>query len=184
MKKIFVFLSMALLVLAGCSDEEVADGTVAVHGNSMNASFEQGSGTARLAIALDNALTWSKGDAFKLLGDNGAGRTYTLEGEGGNSSGTFVSADDTDLGTIKGAAFPVGAVTSLKDETLTMNLPSEISLEEGLCNLPMYATTSSESSVSFKHLGGVLRVDLSNIPDGTRTLYWLLQVQVERMPKK
>ena len=165
MKKLLSVWLAALLCLVGCTNEEIANALVKK--GSIQATFENNA--SRLAVGEGNALTWSEGDAFQMFNEAGNGSTWTLEGAGGEETGTF-GGEELE-GTLKGAAFPASAVTSLEGNVLTMTLPEEVIFKEGICNLPMWASFESlDAAVSFKHLGALLKINFSEIPAGYNTL--------------
>ena len=165
MKKLLSVWLAALLCLVGCTNEEIANALVKK--GSIQATFENNA--SRLAVGEGNALTWSEGDAFQMFNEAGNGSTWTLEGAGGEETGTF-GGEELE-GTLKGAAFPASVVTSLEGNVLTMTLPKEVTFKEGICNLPMWASFESlDAAVSFKHLGALLKINFSEIPAGYNTL--------------
>ncbi len=165
MKKLLSVWLAALLCLVGCTNEEIANALVKK--GSIQATFENNA--SRLAVGEGNALTWSEGDAFQMFNEAGNGSTWTLEGAGGEETGTF-GGEELE-GTLKGAAFPASVVTSLEGNVLTMKLPYEVDFKEGICNLPMWASFESlDAAVSFKHLGALLKINFSEIPAGYNTL--------------
>ena len=167
MKKLFFVWLAALLCLVGCTNEEIANAPIKK--NSIQAGFE--GNMSRLAVGEGNALTWSEGDAFKMFDAEGIGSsTWTLEGTGGEETGTFGTTDEV-AEELKGAAFPASAVTSLEGNVLTMTLPATLDFEAGVCNLPMWgACASMDEGVSFKHLGALLKIDFKEIPAGYNKL--------------
>ncbi len=165
MKKLFPLFVIALLCLVGCTNEEIMN-TPKVKG-SVQASFE--GSKSRLAVGEGNALTWSEADAFKMFNEDGLNSEWTLEGIGGEETGTFVG--EKLEGTLKGAAFPASANPSLTDNLLTMTLPAELSYKAGICNLPMWASFNSlDAAISFRHLGALLKIDFTEIPVGYNSL--------------
>ena len=165
MKKLLSVWLAALLCLVGCTNEEIANALVKK--GSIQATFENNA--SRLAVGEGNALTWSEGDAFQMFNEAGDGSTWTLEGAGGEETGTF-GGEELE-GTLKGAAFPALTNPSLADDVLTMTLPKEVTFKEGICNLPMWASFESlDAAVSFKHLGALLKINFSEIPAGYNTL--------------
>jgi len=167
MKKLFSVWLAVLLCLTGCTNEETVNAPVKK--NSIQAGFEDN--MSRLAVGEGNALIWSEGDAFEMFDAEGGGSSvWTLEGTGGEATGTFGTTDDV-AEELKGAAFPASAVTSLEGNVLTMNLPSTLEYEAGVCNLPMWgACASMDEGVSFKHLGALLKIDFKEIPAGYNKL--------------
>lgn len=163
MKKLFGFIVSVLLVLTGCTEEDMVKQSLPM--GKIQASFEDGA-ASRLAVGEGNALTWSTGDAFKMFDNTGASSDWTLEGDGGTSSGVFGGAELE--GVLVGAAFPASA-SSLNMQTaqLVMELPAELDYQAGICNLPMWARFNSlEGEISFKHLGAMLKIDFKDIPEG------------------
>jgi len=167
MKKLFPLWLAALLCLVGCTNEEIANAPIKK--GTIQATFENSA--SRLVIGENNALTWSEGDAFKMFDAEGVGSsTWTLEGTGGEETGTFGTTDEV-AEELKGAAFPASVVTSLEGNVLTMTLPKEVTFKEGICNLPMWASFESlDAAVSFKHLGALLKIDFKEIPAGYNKL--------------
>lgn len=167
MKNLLPVWLAALLCLVGCTNEEIANAPIKK--GTIQATFENSA--SRLAIGENNALTWSEGDAFKMFDAEGVGSsTWTLEGTGGEETGTFGTTDEV-AEELKGAAFPASVVTSLEGNVLTMTLPYEVDFKEGICNLPMWgACASMEEGVSFKHLGALLKIDFKEIPAGYNKL--------------
>lgn len=161
MKKIFGFIATFLLVLTSCTQEDC--GSESAPMSKIQASFEE-SLASRLAVGEENVLTWSNGDAFTMFNSDGESSKWTLEDEGGKTDGVFGGMELE--GTIKGAAFPASATPTLTGGyELTMTLPNTLAYEEGICNLPMWASFSSlEGNISFKHLGALLKIDFTNLP--------------------
>lgn len=182
MKKRPCWLLAGLLLVVGlctgCSRDEMESGQAQGTGTPLSATFEQG--VARLAVSDANALSWAEGDAFTLFGVNANSNLlpyrYELSSGAGGNEAVFAPVDDQrELRTVVGVVYPteyspsmtpVNAGNPPVGTTLQMTLPHEITLAEGLCRLPMYAPTASTSSIRFKHLCGLLRVRLSDIPAG------------------
>ena len=165
MKK-FYAMAMALLALASCSNEELLN-EGSIQGNVITATFEQGTPASRLAIdASSNTLRWTSGDAFVLFGESSS-HPFTLKsGQESNSTATFTG---TAPASIKGAAFPYKTDEtnpSLNNGTLTMTLPATLDqTNSGVCNLPMWSSaTTLENNIEFKHLAGLLKTVLKDIP--------------------
>lgn len=168
MKKIFFYASIASLVFVSCTKDDVA--TDFGQKTAINATFEQEASSTRLNIASDNALTWSAGDAFALFGEDGSSYEFTLKSGAGTATAVF---EGTTPAVINGAAFPYESknAPSLSGTTLSMNLDDTLDQSDnGKCNLPMWAETSSTSNISFKHLAGVLRINFTDMPEGYNSL--------------
>lgn len=164
---VYVFVA-ALCVIVGCSREEMTE-RLSVPKSSIQASFEQGKSQSRLAVGEKNSLTWTTGDAFMIF-DNSKSYEWTLEGEGGESTGTF--AGEIPTGKLIGASYPASQNMTVANNKLTMELADELKYDaNGKCNLPMWGTmTSLEKGVKFCHLGALLKINFQDIPAGYNTL--------------
>lgn len=166
MKKSFLTVAAALLTLVGCTNEEIMNAPVMK--GKVQASLENSA--SRLAVGNGNILTWSGGDAFVMFNEAGESATWTLEGTGGTEEGTFGTTDELG-GILMGAAFPASTNPVLQDDKLAMTLPTTLKYKESICNLPMWASFESlDASISFKHLGALLKINFSEIPAGYNTL--------------
>ncbi len=166
MKKSLFYIAAASLALVSCNEEEL----VQVPANQVNgvltATFEQDAAT-RTSIAANNALTWSDGDAIAVFGESSAIKYNLSEA----STGTFVIEEVTDAPeVITGAAFPYAEGITLSENVLTMTLLKTIEqTTAGELDLPMWGTVT-EGEIVFKHLAGLLKVNLTEIPEGYNTL--------------
>ena len=135
----------------------------------IKATFEQDA-TTRLNIATNNALTWSEDDAFALFNGETSYK-FTLASGAGSATATFTGTVPTE---VSGAAFPYTSEYNPAFDgttTLSMTLPAELDQStNGKCNLPMWAATTSVDNISFKHLAGVLRINLNDAPEGYNSL--------------
>ena len=166
MKKLFLLVTTVLLALTSCTEENAVNNSVV--SGQIQASFEESTAT-RLAIGEKNSLTWSAYDTFVMFNESGEDSYWKMTGTPGMETGTFEGLELE--GTLKGAAFPSTASPSLSGNTLSMTLPSEITYEAGVCNLPMWSSFSSlEEHISFKHLGALLKVDFADLPEGYNSL--------------
>ncbi|MDO4735587.1 MAG: fimbrillin family protein [Bacteroidia bacterium] len=170
MKKLFFMLAVCLLIMTGCSKDEMTNVMEGKNG-VITATIEQSSPITRLSIAGDNTLSWESEDAFTVFTD-GSGKCYYKYDESGSN---FIVYDEgegvPDEATVIGAAYPYDAASTiyqpnLSDNVLEMTLPASYDdCEGGKCALPMWGAWT-DGNVSFKHLAGVLRVNLNNLPVG------------------
>ena len=167
MKKLFWFIATFLLALTSCTNEALVEESVPV--GKIQASFEESSSASRLAVGEGNALTWSAYDTFVMFNESEEQSYWKMTGTPGEPVGTFEGKELA--GRLRGAAFPSSVSPGLDGDVLTMVLPTEITYQKGICNLPMWASFSSlEENVSFKHLGALLKIDFSDIPEGYNSL--------------
>ena len=69
MKKLFLAFVAVMLVLTGCTEDNLVNESAS--NGKIQASFEEGL-ASRLAVGERNALTWSSGDAFKMFNEAGS----------------------------------------------------------------------------------------------------------------
>ncbi|MBQ8866759.1 MAG: hypothetical protein IJ013_03425, partial [Bacteroidaceae bacterium] len=175
MKKYFYIMSAAALALASCSEEqELVNAPVSQENRVLTATFEQDAAT-RTSIGENNALTWSESDAIAVYytsDDIITAAEYTLTNGDGTTNGTFeITGEESAPEAIHGAAFPYGYATELaEDGTLEMTLPATINqTTAGELDLPMWGTVT-DGKIAFKHLAGVLKVNLTEVPADYTTL--------------
>lgn len=163
MKK-FLIAAAALVALVGCQKDITVtpEGTMP---SSIVASFEQGG--ARVAIADDNALTWTAGDGFTVFDEDFTKEKahYVIDpNDAGKASAQFNLQGNNVVENPACALFPTTALYEggEGDGRIAMELANEVSSFA----LPMVAVTNTLDHLSFKHLCAVLRVRLANIPAG------------------
>ena len=164
-------LITALMIFVSCNDERMP---VEGKGNygAITATLEQGSSKSRLVVQSDNSLEWSVGDVIKVFMSNGDTYDYKNTGED-----TFVPvnsdqvipdeiSDEDVVGVLyEGSSSVNGSITNNKLETAFAQNVSVTSEDENDIHLPMWGTWNN-GHISFKHLAGILRVKLANLPEG------------------
>lgn len=172
MKKSLFYIAAAALALVSCNEEELVQVPVNQVNGVLTVAFEQ-DGATRTNITsttnegkTSNTLAWSEGDEIAVFG--GTAVKYTISDV---KAGIFQVANGaTAPAEITGVAFPYSEDVSLTENTLTMTLPSVIDqTTAGELDLPMWATVS-EGNITLKHLAGVLKVNLAEVPAGYNTL--------------
>ncbi len=173
----FLLTSLAAAFLAGCAKNEPAAPNEPVGGEEVQTpagtsltavidSEEDADGKA--AVASDGAVTWTKGDALSVY-DGSAFQTFTLQGEGGSASGTFVA--ENPVAAQRVAVYPAGS-HSLSGNKLKLNLPASYTLasvDDANTNVPMIATSNFASGqLSFKQVGGLFRFTHYTVPPAAR----------------
>ena len=169
MKKSLFYIAAAALALVSCNEEELVQVPVNQVNGVLTVAFEQDGATRTTITSSEdksNTLAWSEGDEIAVFGETAV--KYTISDV---KAGIFQVANGATAPTeITGVAFPYSANASLNGSTLTMTLPSEIDqTTAGELDLPMWATVS-EGNITLKHLAGVLKVNLAEVPAGYNTL--------------
>ncbi len=174
-----------LAVLASCTkaDEPYVDSSIL----SLSASVEQNTElSTKVGFTAGEAnFFWTKGDKIGVQTDKSGGfQAMTLDfNDKGKANGIFSGSIS---GTPQGyAIYPYGSqgTHSMNGSTLTYNLPasysyssldSEYANEDGNShNMAMWGSING-SSVSFKHLGGVLAFVIEGLPQNTSDLKFTL----------
>lgn len=184
MKKISLLgITVSALLLSNCSNEEIMEkiptGNVVV-----SATMENGSDT-RANVDDSGYFTWTKGDEIAVYTTNSQDRwvKFSLKGEGGTATGSFTGTIVGDgITTSTCAVYPYNeSKHTLNGNTLTFHMPDSYNYkEEGNTNAPMLALISSEGSKDFpfKHLGGVLRFKVNNVPANTTQFVFTTSHQI------
>jgi hypothetical protein len=126
---------------------------------SIRATREACADTKASINSTSGAFTWSAGDAIGIW--NGSSFQEMTTQDDGVASATF---NGTYEGTLSGyAVYPSAIGKSVSGSDVTVTLPDSYKWKEGEVAAPMLATYDA-SSLSFKHLGGVVMVTLNNVP--------------------
>lgn len=173
MKKSLFYITTVALALVSCNEEDLVNVTVLQGNKVLTASFEQEASATRMNIASQsNALTWSEGDVISVIDADYKKNRYILNSGAGTAQGSFAmdAGQDVIVGVM--AAFPYSQVeTTVGDNVISFSLPSVLSqTEAGTCDLPMLGEIADDGTIAFKHLAGVLKVKLADIPEGYNTL--------------
>lgn len=175
-------MSVSALLLSNCSNEEIMEQAPA--GNVVVSATMESGDAARSNVDDDGYFTWLKGDEIAVYTTNESSRwaKFTLQGEGGSAEGSFSGSmvgDGTETSTC--AVYPYnGGQHTLDGNELTFHLPESYDYKEGNTNAPMLALIAKEGSTDFpfKHLGGVLRFKLNNVPAKTTQFVFTTSHQI------
>ena len=188
MKKSFLFMAMAVLMLVSCTQqiieeeepEQPAEQTdpeepaVETPGNyifTLNASA--GDADTKTSYAEDRYFSWSSGDQISVLFHKEAeNRFFTLTTTGTGASATFsgeieagfeVGASDDP--SKKYALFPAGAHSYTPGNYPVFNIPAETDFTAShfSANIPMAANGDGENNYAFTHMAGVYKVVFTGI---------------------
>lgn len=168
MKNLLYAFTAVLLIFTSCSKENVSGG-LKYKNEIITASIEQKSNSTRISIDNENNLSWTAGDIFTFF--TISGNTYNYGYSSENDHFTPVDNNNVlpDYADVTMVSYPYVAGNTYENKVLTVTLPNTLDFTEdenkNPIQIPMWGTFNN-SSVAFKHLAGILRVNLSNIPVG------------------
>ncbi len=189
MKKIYL-ITLALLALS-CNREELNDYNNAVlfHNASIIAVMENDDETRSL-VDSDGKFTWEKGDKISVWSTSGTFTEFVLsDGAEGNDEARF-SGNISDGAEMAGyAVYPSSLSHKYSDGNLTLHLPSEYGdfLTEYSPNTNAITIADAGDTEAgdngtrifkFRHLAGVLRLSLENVPAGAAQVVFTANVGI------
>ena len=163
-------LALAAAFTVSCNKENVEGDGIATDGEAalfpapsvINASSEATKTT------LDNtSILWAAGDAVTLFSEDGAPVKYVLDGNGGETTGTF-SVDGEVPAQVKGyAVYPATENSLTAENTVAVNIAeNQTYVADGFpTDYPMAAVTENGTDFTFENLATVLRISLTGVAD-------------------
>lgn len=146
----FAFAAMAF---AACQSEKPE---VQAPAAALRLSMEP---VSKATVSDQGSFAWSSTDKVAIITDAGVKTFSYVSGEG-----TATASFDGDLAGVTSASAVVFPAADAVDAS-TVNLPSEYDYVEGEVLTPLYAANPSLTEVNqLKHLGGALKVVISNVP--------------------
>lgn len=169
------FLAMATLslVIAGCENKDFEEAGL-LNGNvRIKATMEQKEATRSL-VDDSGKFTWATGDKISVFTSTNENREFTLSSGNGETEATF---DGALVGTetmSTCAVYPYNAGHKVSRNELTVTLPAEYgdfttdyarnTHAIMVAKIDAAQSQTSLSNLDFKHLGGVLRFAIDNMP--------------------
>ncbi len=159
-KKLLLGLLSFAALASSCQKELespsfVADGELV----ALKATFE-GENPATRATETNSAFAWEQGDEITVF-TSGAMAKFSANAAG--ASTTFLGGLNNGTTLNKYAVYPFDESHELDGDQLTVNLPVSYK-HSATVKSPMYATLGN--TLSFKHVGGVFKFVLDNVPVG------------------
>lgn len=153
----------ALAMLTGCSNEENF-GLKPTDGNrSLTATIEQND-LSRTAVSEEGQVTWTETDAIGVFGTASQNIRFTYQSGTDNGNSATFRGDFPEEETMEQAYYPYQEDATLSGNALTLNLPSEYTYT-GNSNAPMLGVKNNDGTFTFKHLTGLLRITINNVPE-------------------
>lgn len=153
----------ALAMLTGCSNEENF-GLKPTDGNrSLTATIEQND-LSRTAVSEEGQVTWTETDAIGVFGTASQNIRFTYQSSTDNGNSATFRGDYPEEETMEQAYYPYQENATLSGNALTLHLPSEYTYT-GNSNAPMLGVKNNDGTFTFKHLTGLLRITINNVPE-------------------
>ena len=170
MKKQFLFILLCVLSFVACTQNDQSLDRTDFR-RTLSANVESVLDYTRAGMESDGAFFWHEGDKIGALMTNGKVRPMNLvAGNGGKSTGTFEISTSETIGNY--AFYPYNANSSVNAEgQLTINFPAEynygsvIGEKENSFGFAMWGQVA-HGAVGFKHLGGVFKIYVNDLPVG------------------
>lgn len=153
MKKSLVIVAAALVLASACQKEQLVP-----EGNFSIKATREACVDTKATVSDAGAFAWVSGDAIGVYNGTGFSElTTTGSGASATFTGTVVGTPQTC------AIFP----SSVAKSTTSVTLPDSYVWKNGDAPTPMYAEYNA-SGLSFKHLGGLVKISLSGVLAGAR----------------
>lgn len=156
--RMYCLLSIVLF-LASCVDDYKSENQKEAY--AITAQIEQ-NGT-RTAVNAQNQVVWTEGDQIGVFGDLQTNNAlFELEAANGSSArftGELASGEQPDV-----AYYPYQSGARLQGSALSFELPAEYVYSDN-SNAPMIGYSEGENALSFKHLCGLMKVTVNNVPE-------------------
>ena len=156
--RFYLALAAAALVMTNCSqDEELVQVKQPTKG--FTATIE---GASRSNATEAGVFTWTTGDKISVWN----GSTFDVYANSTDDVNTFNPQGNADIADAADyAIYPAGTHSIAQNGAVTINLPA--SYAHGSTNAPMLANiTDGSTTLAFKHLGGLMRFVVNNVPVG------------------
>ena len=152
-------MTAAALVMTNCSQEDEMFQTVSSP-KTFTATIE---GSSRSAVTDEGVFSWTYGDKFSVWTNENKFDVYANSESDVNTFAFVAEEDGATAGTPASYAIYPSGNHSISDGTVTVNLPATYTY--GSTNALMLATIENNSTnLSFKHLGGLMRFNVQNVP--------------------
>lgn len=173
MKKAFLFLASAALLLAGCAKVENEEIVPTPESGKRIVTLNAGVDNSGTRVSVDESTgnySWQAGEEISVL-INGSGSKLT------KSSATDVSGNSAKFQVELESGESIGDYAYSPADAAWWNASNSIGLAtshdyvEGATFMPMLGTISTDKkSITFKAVGGVIKLTIRNIPSNAESL--------------
>lgn len=173
--RFFLGIATLSLLIAGCENKDFGESGL-LNGNvRIKATMEQKEATRSL-VDDSGKFTWATGDEISVFTSTNGNREFTLFSGEGTAEATFNGTLVSDETMSTCAVYPYNAQHTVSGTTLTVTLPAEYGDFNTdyapnthaimVAKIDAAQSQTSLSNLDFKHLGGVLRFAIDNMPVG------------------
>lgn len=159
---LLIAAAVAALSFAACTKNELPAGPESNGPDVLTAEVL----SMRTSVTDAGVMTWNTGDAIKVYTSKSAWQEFTTTSEG-SAKADFTG--DLDGGTAVMAVHPAALAPSLAGNALTVTLPAAYTLDGTQNNAALVGSVSG-SSITFRNLAGVLKLDLRNLPSTAESI--------------
>lgn len=168
MKKVYCYVIIVLLAFIGCVNKDELAGGDLVNGNhTLKAQIEQSANT-RTMVDEENSVCWVKGDQIGVFGGDGVVNIpFSFSGMADSGQSAIFKGNFPEGGAPSVAYYPYDDEAVLEGDKLSFVLPSEYDYTEN-SNAPMIGVKQDDGNFLFKHLCGLLKFSIVDIPDDAK----------------
>lgn len=168
MKKVYCYVIIVLLAFIGCVNKDELAGGDLVNGNhTLKAQIEQSANT-RTMVDEENSVCWVKGDQIGVFGGDGVVNIpFSFSGMADSGQFAIFKGNFPEGGAPSVAYYPYDDEAVLEGDKLSFVLPSEYDYTEN-SNAPMIGVKQDDGNFLFKHLCGLLKFSIVDIPDDAK----------------
>ena len=168
MKKVYCYVIIVLLAFIGCVNKDELAGGDLINGNhTLKAQIEQSANT-RTMVDEENRVCWVKGDQIGVFGGDGVVNIpFSFSGMADSGQSAIFKGNLPEGGAPSVAYYPYDDEAVLEGDKLSFVLPSEYDYTEN-SNAPMIGVKQDDGNFLFKHLCGLLKFSIVDIPDDAK----------------
>ncbi len=167
MKKIVYAIAALTLIFTGCAKE--LDNSTKENFSKVRLHVKVADQLTKVSADNDGRYHWQAGDEITVF--NHIDEPFTFSTEQGGSDVNFGATSwSGNLGNY--AMYPASDDHVVSGNEILFNLPSSFAWAENSTNMPMLGKID-ENVATFKSVGGVLKLEVNNIPAGAEKLWFV-----------
>ncbi len=166
MRKSYFSGLAALVVLSySCNMAELEPQHLPSNKVTVTATVEN-EGVTKSTVGENSEFLWADGDKISIYTSLNTFKTFTLTDGAGKATATFEANLDTDETETGIAVYPASEEHSYADGSVTVNYPETYGAtdKDYASNTNAVMVSDSDADIVFKHVGGVFKVTISNLP--------------------